>query len=729
MKHVPILLLAATAVLTLALPAGAAAPWHAPGWAERAVVEVIEAGTGGVDTAAVRIRHAGAARVDGRDLRVFDVSGRTVPWHLAYHAPRRESLVLFRAPESKGTFYVYLGKADGSADPYATRVDARPGSGPPAPGPKADGWIPRAGLVLTTLRRPPDAANPETVEQMAQLIAASPGPDGAGLRRNIRDGINPFSDSDHFISVYRGWLRLPKAGTWGFCTASNEASFSFLDGKPLVHWPGRHTEQRGKYGQKQTETDATAGLHYVEYYHEEVLLYQVAFLGWRPPGAPHYVGIPDDAFPRSHRAVVRRYEAKGGAAVPVPHLDLVDSLWPRQRPAGQYTRYRFAAGPAEEAGPLAKWSFRWEFGDGLAAENYRAEHVYLATGTYEVHLRAVGPDGRRVERTWPLAVYPIEHLAEGEGFENGSPDAYRPIVSAYDAKRLDVRGVAEQMWFFSEFGSPDEEGHGAETLLAREDATPAAQRQAHLILAGTGSAKDAWRAVPGADARGHLDAALRLSETPRERLRVMARLIRHLGVDEGDVTAAEAAYLDAETLAKGQPLAGPLKAAFRDATLAIGDAHLAAGRLEKAGEDYRTAEALADPVIPPQIRVAKIGAYPERLEQLLAGGKRDEARQVVGEWYAQAPSDILRGEMLFWMGKVELARGQAAGMIRPLRLAIDLGQGAAFEAEARWLLAEAYGKTGDAEGRRAALAGLVRSGLAGPFREKAIAALEKLGQR
>jgi len=726
MRRLPKLLLAAATLLALGRPATAAEPWHAPGWPLRAVVEVTGAGTGG-DTAAVRVHHAGTARPDGRDVRVFDAGGRPVPWHLAYHAPRRDSLISFRAPDPKGTFYVYFGKADAATDPRQTRLDPRPGAGPPAPGPKADGWIPRAGLVLATLRRPTEAPNPETVEQMARLIADSPRPDGAGYRRNIRDGVNPFGDSDHFISIYRGWLRLPKPGAWGFCTASNEASFSFLDGKPLVHWPGRHTEQRGKYGQKRAETEASAGLHYVEYYHEEMLLYQVAFLGWRPPGAPHFTGIPDGAFPRPHRAVVRRYEATGGQAVPMPHPELVDSLWPRERPAGQYTRYRFSAGPGEEAGPLADWSFQWDFGDGLAAEGYRVEHVYLATGTYEVRLRAAGPGGRSVDRRWPLAVFPIEHLAEG--FKNGSPGVYRAMVAAQDRSRLDARGVAERMRFFEEFGPQDEARRAAEDLLTRQDAEPSARRDAHLALARTGAARDAWRAVPGPDARTHLDAALRLAEQPVARMRVTARLIRHLGVDEGDVAAAEAAYSGAEALAKGQTLAGRLKAAFRDATIAIGDAHLAAGRPEKAGEDYRTAEALADPVIPPQVRAAKLGAYPERLEQLLAGHKLDEARQVLQEWYEQMPSDILRGEMLFWMGKVELLREKAKAAVRPLRLAIDLGQGAAFEAEARWRLAEAYRKTGDAEARRAALTGLVRTGLAGPYREKALAALEALGQR
>ena len=35
-------------------------------------------------------------------------------------------------------------------------------------------------------------------------------------------------------------------------------------------------------GEVNTPVQLTAGLHYVEYYHEEVTLEQMAFLGWRP---------------------------------------------------------------------------------------------------------------------------------------------------------------------------------------------------------------------------------------------------------------------------------------------------------------------------------------------------------------------------------------------------------------------------------------------------------------
>ncbi len=705
-------------------PALAQPKWHAPGWLHRAVVKVGKAGSQGVDTAAVRILHAGAARDDGRDYRIFSSAGQPAPYEITYHAPGRDTLISFRAAAPGGTFYIYFGKTDAPADPMRAVAKPGTGAGPPQAGPAAGGWIPRAGLVLTTMRRPAEVENPKTVEAMATLIARSPRLDGAAYRRNIRDGVNPFGDSDHFISVYRGWIRLPKGGKYGFCTASNEASFSFLDGKELVHWPGRHTEQRGKFGQKSAEVEVAAGLHYVEYYHEEVLLYQVAFLGYRPPGGPHHVGIPDGFFPQPHRAGVVRYERETARPTVLPRVELADSVWPRQRPSGQYTRYRFAADAGGDAPDLKGWSFRWEFGDGQAANGPKADHVYLATGGYDVRLTATAPDGAKVERHWPLAVFPIEHLAEG--FKEGRRSDYAPIVSRYDRAKFGAATLAELVRFFDEMAMRTGATAAARDVLSRAGAADEDRLDAHLVLAGVGDIRSAWRAVPGAKAGEHLEAALGLAKTPAKTLRVMARLIRHVGVDASDVEEAEKLYARAETLVKRQALGGQAKRAFRDASIAIGDAHLAAGRLDRAAQDYRTAEALAEPILPQTVRVSKIGAYPERLSQLIDAGKLDGARAVIEEWYEQLPSDLLRGEALFWIGKVESLRGGHKGAIRPLRLAIELGQGAAFEAEARWLLAEAHRHSGDREAQRAELVALLRSGLAGPWRDKADAALKVL---
>ncbi len=303
-------LIASLALAAVASATGADAPWHVEGWTQRAIVTV-DPSSGSGDVAAVNILHEGRASAEGHDYRVFDSAGKGVPYEVTYHHPARDSWISFRAPQGQRDFYVYYGKPDAAIDPQ--RAIAAPlGKGPPKAGPAAGGWIPHTGLLLTTMRRDHDAENPKSVPQMVALVAKSPGLDGAGYRTAIADSFNPFGDSDYYISVYRGWIEIPLPGEYGFCTASNEASFSFLDGKDLAHWPGRHTEQRGKHGEYHATVQLKPGPHYVEYLQEEVLLYQLSFLGYRRPGTEPYTAIPEGMFPLPHPATVARYEQGAG---------------------------------------------------------------------------------------------------------------------------------------------------------------------------------------------------------------------------------------------------------------------------------------------------------------------------------------------------------------------------------------------------------------------------------
>jgi tetratricopeptide (TPR) repeat protein len=163
-----------------------------------------------------------------------------------------------------------------------------------------------------------------------------------------------------------------------------------------------------------------------------------------------------------------------------------------------------------------------------------------------------------------------------------------------------------------------------------------------------------------------------------------------------------------------------MRVAYREATIAMGDAHLFARQIDKASQDYKTAEALDDPPIPAQVRATKSGAFPEAIEQRLDRNDADGAMRIVRRWQDEVPSDQIRGAALYYVGKIERLQGRPAGAIRPLQLSIELAQGAEFEAEARYLLAQAYGDIGDAEARTRTLNGLVKSGLSGPYREKAI---------
>ena len=187
-------------LLSNAVTASAAVVWHAPGWSYRAQIKVVS-NSGEVDVAAVRIRHAGMVCEDGRDYRIFNAAGKPVPYQITYHDARRDTLISFRCAGLDERFYIYFGKPDAQADPMRAITKEQPGAGPPKPGPAAGGWIPKAGLVLRTMRRPKNVDNPKTIDELTQLLQQAHQPDGAAYRANISDGFNPFGDSFQFIST------------------------------------------------------------------------------------------------------------------------------------------------------------------------------------------------------------------------------------------------------------------------------------------------------------------------------------------------------------------------------------------------------------------------------------------------------------------------------------------------------------------------------------------------
>ncbi len=723
-------------IAALASPAAAdeSPGWHLPDWSHRAVVEVKGGGGEDVDVAGVRIRHAGLAREDGNDYRIFDADGEPVPYELVYHHGAQDSLISFRTPLPEGRFAVYFGNEQAEVDPRRAVVDHRRiASGPPEPGPQADGWIPRAGLVLTTLRRPKDDENPLTPEQMQALIDASPRPDGAAYRRNISDAYNPFGHSDYYISIYRGWLELDRDGRWGFATASNEASFSFLNGDELVHWPGRHTAERGRHGEQNAFHELDEGLHYVEYYHEEVLLYQLAFLGWKPPGAEHFDGIPEEKFPRQHDAMVAAYQRRaGGAIVPtiMPRAEMIDSLWPQDRSEGQYTRYRLKADAGEDVDEPDNWDITWRFGDGQQGAGAALEHVYLAVDDYTIELVAESPDGRIVERRWPLDVFPVEHVRRAS-FRAGRRGDYEPLLREAAIESLHTPLLIELALFWAEAERWERSIAAAEQALTRDD-LPEVQHITTLRLAAghAGSNEATWDgAVTGAAARRaaeYLEAAIAADEPGPRKLDSLARLIRVAGIELEDRDRAITLYEQAETVFENIGLTRQSQPFIQDAAIAMGDVELWHNRVNSAEKQYRFAEALNHPRVPPQVRAAQVGAKPEALAQHVQGGRLDDAEQVLEQWQRRFAADRTRGAVFYWRGRVARERERPGAALRPLRHAVSLGEGSEFEAHARWLLAEAHGGVGDEQARAQALRSLVRTGIAGQWRDRAKHALQEM---
>ncbi len=703
------------AILTALLWPGvtfAAEAWHLPGWNARAVVEVARASPdAGCDVCGVKVLCQGRSKADGSDYRVVDAAGKALPFQLCFHDSGRYSLLSFRCDNPTARYFVYFDNPKATRGAEQVLENPAPGSGPPK-GP----WIPRYGFVLQTIERP-KGANPEKVEELAKLIAGSKAKYGARYQRRVSEGYNPFGPSDYYISVYRGWVRVPKAGKYQFCTASNESSFSFLDGKELVHWPGFHTAERGARGEVNTLVDLKEGLHYLEYYHEEVTLEQMAFLGWRPsadegPFAP----IPETFYTAPHEGVIKGYESPKGALVSFEPV-IADSVWLLERSEGQYTRAVFQAGPGLPAGT----TYEWDFGDGQTAAGAKVDHVYLTLGPHTVTLKARAGKEKRVAR-WPLLVFEIEHVTDQ--FKEGLPRDYVKLVKTYDRSKLGADALKELAYLLAESEDTKEALAAGKEFVRRFEKTARPLQVARVrrlmadcaIRLGEGALDEAIR---------NYRASLVREVPPKEKLEVLGRLIRLVGVDRKEPDKALEVLEQVRKVAKTEGVDAESRTAYRRALSAAGDVELWAGKRAEAQKLYAEAERNLPRVIPAQVRVARIGAYPNSLREYVAAGNYGAALDLVDQWEDLFATDRLNGHTFYWRGKVLALRGQVREAAPYLGQALRIAGGAAWETEARWLLAEALQRLGKKDEARAQLAKLVASGLVDEYTKKARAKLLK----
>jgi TolA-binding protein len=684
----------------------AAENWHLADWSSRAVVEITTP-VGGVDTAAVKVLCQGRGKKDGSDFRVINDAGQPVSFQLTFHDASRYALIAFRVEQAQvgQRFYIYY-ENDGAARAAEQVVmNEKPGSSPPQ-----GSWAPHAGLVFSTLQRP-EVKNPETVEQLTDLIADSSEQYGGRYQRRVADGYNPFGPSDYYVSVYRGWIRIPKAGTYKFCTASNEASFSFLDGKELVHWPGRHTSERGLRGEKNVTVELTEGLHYLEYYHEEVMLKQVAFLGWSPPGSPagHFSAIPESVYTVPHSATVVRYESQQVALASFEPV-ILDSIWPEGRREGQYTRVRFSVGDPR-AFPEGT-TYRWLFGDGESRAGAECEHVYLNLGRYDVRLVSEGPAGN-ISSTWPLEVYEIQHVTDD--IKQGRPAEYAEIAATYDPAKLHAASLMELVSLFYEGDRPADALKTGQVYVDRfassePESFSRVQRMMALSALDTGE--------EGVDeAIAHFQASINETTPPVEKIDSWTQLIRLLGIDKRQPAKAKTLLVQVEQTTKNSVVDDNFKAAYRRAVNAMGDVLLWNGDRVEARNFYKRVEVIRGKFIPQQVRAARVGAYPRAIHEYLAAGDYGAALDIVDQWEDQFATEKVKGHTFFWRGKILGERHQYRDAARYLAQAIGLAPGAGFETEARWRLADSLVKLDKSKEAEAELVKLVATGLDDQFVE------------
>ena len=175
-------------------------------------------------SARLRFGTGGRVREDLADLRVVTTDGDEVPHAVVARGPG-DAVEIVWPVAGKTEWFVYHGNPEAK--------------------PQRKSYTPERGLVLETRTR--GAGSPVNWSAMEQILARSTTLYGGATWGRVYDAMNPFGPSDNFVSEYRGFIRIPKAGKWIFYTASDEASFLFVAGRLVTECPGWHAAGKGAW--------------------------------------------------------------------------------------------------------------------------------------------------------------------------------------------------------------------------------------------------------------------------------------------------------------------------------------------------------------------------------------------------------------------------------------------------------------------------------------------------
>lgn len=615
-RLLPLLLLALLFLPTAgAAAAGGSVRWWDRDWAYRKRIALSSPAASDVPCAHVRLSTGGRAREDGADIRVVTPGGEEVPRAVVARGPGDLFEVAFPVG-SEREWYVYYGNPD-AGEPRRT-------------------FAPDRGLVLETRERA--EGNPKDWPAMELILARSTRVFGGAYWPQVFDGENPFGPSDDYVSDYRGFLFAPQDGTYTFYTASDEASFLFVDGKLVVSWPGWHDAREGAWAKFKGTIELAAGPHPFRYVHVERRGAQVMAAYWLPPGAKKAVVIPPGAFPAPLDAEIVTHETLGkpaGADFTVS----TEGKWGREDRVYPALTFRAQMGPPGT-------SYRWSFGDGLFADGPVVTHVYLTGGEVDVTLAVMsGGEADTVTRR-------IRVPDEWTRFDRNDDRAlarFARIAATYPGRLLDARELAGLAFLLEEAEREDallpilREAVADGTRLTPEERYDAAVRLGELYrdreldLAGA-----AWAFTRAATAAGR-------TAPDREVAARVALAEAHLLLGGDAELARRLLETAVEALDPGETDTA------RRAWLRLGDARMLQNDAEGARAAYERAEQLAGGESGDRL-LRKAAAARSAMTYLETKGDQQEAlrraEQALRDWEWQAPMDR-------WTGIHRLARAEA----------------------------------------------------------------------
>lgn len=600
---------ALVAAACLALPillvseAGRGAGWWNVQWPHRRLVTVEEykpTRLGGEDIAVVTMPTAGLVRADGKDIRVVSARGKEVACRVLMTGLGDRAVIAFALQPPDRQYYVYFGH---KTPPAREELDIR------------------RGVLLQMWAN--GGGGTGTLEQTRKVLAAAKDFIGAGFRRQIFQGHNPFGPQTNIACIWTAWLNCPADGKYIFSTSSRNASFLLVNDRLVVTNGGFHGPQRDV--RRRGEVELKAGLNKVTVLHVSGGADPVLVAAWRPPNTTTIVPIPNGAFAPVFRARPGAMEDYGKALT----VDFLPEHAGETFANDRYTqRFAFRAVASGRAGRNVRWT--WDFGDGQTAAGAEVEHVYLTDGVYTVTLTAQTYAGElnranriAVSRPWDSV---IDKKIDGRG-------SHARIVANYDFARLPDGAAAVGVELLDLLGAHQAVARAGEQFLQRRKTDP---RELHRVM------------TP------YVGALLAL-EKPAEAVEQLLRASKatgNLAVQADMLTRAGGIYLDRldkpeeakklfdfvidrYTLTTSSP-------AIRLAQIGRGDVHRAAGDHEKALAAYKKAGSLLPENFKGGEALAR-GNYARHVEAYLAERNVRDAEDFLDEWERAIPTDKLEG--------------------------------------------------------------------------------------
>ena len=330
------------------------AAWDVPGTPVRYRIEREDDPVPGAETGAFTLCLNGAAATG--TCRVFSAAGKAVGHELLWRAEGQPYRVLFDCSENEQTYYVY--PAPDSASLATT-------------------WKATPGLVLETRVRAD--GEPDSAERIMSIYDACAPTLGRSCVDRVFVGIHPHGPNTSLAASFRGVFTVPRAGTYGFATVSDDASCILVDGEVVAQWPGWHGPLDGLRGAFGGEVELKAGRHDFTYYNIQKDGGFCVVTGWKPPGQAGYSVMPADAFlpvarfrvagceAASREPVQPRFTWRMTGHARVDKMSLITVVFTCLNAEGNYAA-------------------RWLFDDGTEQRGTTVTHVFCRDGMRRVRL-------------------------------------------------------------------------------------------------------------------------------------------------------------------------------------------------------------------------------------------------------------------------------------------------------------------------------------------------------